>query len=112
LIQLIRKPSRESGFVHWPLSDIGCLKTGLPGNAERCYELLSQPRCRNRAGRAIDRRPCREPPRTIWKCTPPHELWLKDPDGNLIIIFARLTEAELAGKPADEAPEFVVPEAA
>jgi catechol 2,3-dioxygenase-like lactoylglutathione lyase family enzyme len=53
-----------------------------------------------------------KPPRTTWKGTPLHELWLKDPDGNLIEIYARLTEAELAGKPADEAPVFLVPEAA
>ncbi|MBN9022293.1 MAG: VOC family protein, partial [Rhizobiales bacterium] len=53
-----------------------------------------------------------KPPRTTWKGTPLHELWLKDPDGNLIEIYARLTEAELAGKPADEVPVFLVPEAA
>jgi len=50
--------------------------------------------------------------RTTWKGTPFHELWLKDPDGSLIEIDARLTEAELAGKPADEAPVFLVPAAA
>jgi len=50
-----------------------------------------------------------KPPRTTWKGTPLHELWLTDPDGNLIEIYARLTEAELATKPADEAPEFLVP---
>jgi thioredoxin type arsenate reductase len=53
-----------------------------------------------------------KPPRTTWKGTPLHELWLKDPDGNLIEIYARLTEAEIAGKPVDEAPELLVPEAA
>lgn len=53
-----------------------------------------------------------KPPRTTWKGTPLHEVWLKDPDGNLIEIYARLTEAELAGKPADGAPVFLVPEAA
>ncbi|MDX2273960.1 MAG: VOC family protein [Hyphomonadaceae bacterium] len=50
-----------------------------------------------------------KPPRTTWKGTPLHELWLKDPDGNLIEIYARLTESELAGKPADEAPLYLVP---
>jgi thioredoxin type arsenate reductase len=50
-----------------------------------------------------------KPPRTTWKGTPLHELWLKDPDGNLIELYARLTDAELAGKPADEAPVFLVP---
>jgi thioredoxin type arsenate reductase len=50
-----------------------------------------------------------KPPRTTWKGTPLHELWLTDPDGNLIEIYARLTNAELATKPADELPEFLVP---
>lgn len=50
-----------------------------------------------------------KPPRTTWKGTPLHELWLTDPDSNLIEIYARLTDAELATKPADELPEFLVP---
>lgn len=50
-----------------------------------------------------------KPPRTTWKGTPLHELWLKDPDGNLIEIYARLTEAELGGMPDDQAPEYLVP---
>lgn len=50
-----------------------------------------------------------KPPRTTWKGTPLHELWLKDPDGTLIEIYARLTDDELAAKPADEMPEFLVP---
>ncbi len=49
-----------------------------------------------------------KPPRTTWKGTPLHELWLKDPDGNLVEIYARLTETELAAKPADESPVFLV----
>jgi arsenate reductase len=49
-----------------------------------------------------------KPPRTTWKGTPLHELWLKDPDGNLIEIYARLTEAELAAKPEDERPVLLV----
>jgi arsenate reductase (thioredoxin) len=52
-----------------------------------------------------------KPPRTTWKGTPLHELWLKDPDGNLVEIYARLTAAELSGKPVDEAPAFLVPSA-
>jgi len=48
-----------------------------------------------------------KPPRTTWKGTPLHELWLEDPDGNLIEVYARLTDAELAHKPADEQPEFL-----
>ncbi len=50
-----------------------------------------------------------KPPRTTWKGTPLHELWLTDPDGTLIEIYARLTERELADKPVDELPVFLVP---
>lgn len=50
-----------------------------------------------------------KPPRTTWKGTPLHELWLTDPDGTLIEVYARLTAAELAAMPADQAPEFLVP---
>jgi protein-tyrosine-phosphatase/catechol 2,3-dioxygenase-like lactoylglutathione lyase family enzyme len=50
-----------------------------------------------------------KPPRTTWKGTPLHELWLTDPDGTLVEIYARLTPAELAVKPTDEAPEYLVP---
>ena len=49
-----------------------------------------------------------KPPRTTWKGTPLHELWLKDPDGNLIEIYARLTDVELAEKPADELPVYLI----
>lgn len=50
-----------------------------------------------------------KPPRTTWKGTPLHELWLKDPDGTLIEIYARLTDSELAAKPPNELPVFLVP---
>ena len=50
-----------------------------------------------------------KPPRTTWRGTPLHELWLHDPDGTAIEIYARLTEEELARKPADLQPEFLVP---
>ena len=53
--------------------------------------------------------PVEKPPRTTWKGTPLHELWLTDPDGTLIEIYARLTDAELATMPADQAPEYLVP---
>lgn len=53
--------------------------------------------------------PVDKPPRTTWKGTPLHELWLTDPDGTLIEVYARLTPEELALKPDDEAPEFLVP---
>jgi arsenate reductase len=45
-----------------------------------------------------------KPPRTTWMGTPLHELWLKDPDGNLIELYARLTEKDLAQRPADGQP--------
>jgi catechol 2,3-dioxygenase-like lactoylglutathione lyase family enzyme len=50
-----------------------------------------------------------KPPRTTWRGTPLHELWLQDPDGNLVEIYARLTAAELAEMPQDLAPVFLVP---
>jgi arsenate reductase len=48
-----------------------------------------------------------KPPRTTWKGTPLHELWLEDPDGNAIEIYARLTEKELREMPADLEPIFL-----
>ena len=50
-----------------------------------------------------------KPPRTTWKGTPLHELWLTDPDGTLIEVYARLTAEELAAMPEDQAPEYLVP---
>lgn len=52
--------------------------------------------------------PIEKPARTTWKGTPLHELWLTDPDGNLVEIYARLTEAELAEMPADQQPVFLI----
>jgi protein-tyrosine-phosphatase/catechol 2,3-dioxygenase-like lactoylglutathione lyase family enzyme len=43
-----------------------------------------------------------KPARTTWRGTPLHELWLKDPGGNLVEIYARLTDAELQEMPADQ----------
>ena len=51
-----------------------------------------------------------KPPRTTWKGTPLHELWLEDPDGNLIEIYARLTDEELSHMPHDQEPIFLVPQ--
>jgi arsenate reductase (thioredoxin) len=45
-----------------------------------------------------------KPPRTTWRGTPLHELWLEDPDGNLVEIYARLTPDELAEKPDNLEP--------
>ena len=50
-----------------------------------------------------------KPPRTTWKGTPLHELWLTDPDGTLIEIYARLPDAELAVMPEGQAPDYLVP---
>lgn len=48
--------------------------------------------------------PIHKPARTTWRGTPLHELWLKDPGGNLIEIYARLTDADLAEMPEDKEP--------
>ena len=45
-----------------------------------------------------------KPPRTTWRGTPLHELWLEDPDSNLVEIYARLTPEELAEKPENLEP--------
>lgn len=52
--------------------------------------------------------PIEKPPRTTWRGTPLHELWLKDPDGTLIEIYARLTEGELKEMPKDKEPKLLV----
>ena len=50
-----------------------------------------------------------KPPRTTWRGTPLHELWMEDPDGTLVEIYARLNANELAAMPLDQEPEFLVP---
>jgi catechol-2,3-dioxygenase len=50
-----------------------------------------------------------KPPRTTWRGTPLHELWLRDPTGYGIEVYARLTPEELAAMPADQEPVFLVP---
>ncbi len=54
--------------------------------------------------------PIHKPARTTWQGTPLHELWLKDPSGNLVEIYARLTPEELANMPADQQPTVLVPQ--
>jgi catechol 2,3-dioxygenase-like lactoylglutathione lyase family enzyme len=49
-----------------------------------------------------------KPPRTTWRGTPLHELWLKDPDGTLIEIYSRLTDQELAKMPEDKEPILLI----
>jgi len=48
-----------------------------------------------------------KPPRTTWRGTPLHELWLADPDGTLVEIYARLTDEELAHKPVNLEPTLL-----
>lgn len=52
--------------------------------------------------------PIHKPARTTWRGTPLHELWLKDPGGNLVEVYARLTDAELAEVPPDQEPVSLV----
>ncbi|MCB9679582.1 MAG: VOC family protein [Alphaproteobacteria bacterium] len=52
--------------------------------------------------------PVHKPARTTWRGTPLHELWLTDPGGNLVEVYARLTPAERAAMPADQEPVFLV----
>lgn len=49
-----------------------------------------------------------KPSRTTWRGTPLHELWLRDPSGYLIEIYARLTSEELLDMPADQEPTFLI----
>lgn len=49
------------------------------------------------------------PPRTTWRGTPLHELWLRDPTGYLVEVYARLSDAEKTSMPADQEPTFLVP---
>ncbi|KIG16498.1 Arsenate reductase [Enhygromyxa salina] len=51
--------------------------------------------------------PIHKPARTTWQGTPLHELWLTDPGGNLIEIYARLTDDELLEMPEDMQPVFL-----
>ena len=52
--------------------------------------------------------PIVKPPRTTWRGTALHELWLRDPTGYGIEIYARLTPEELAAMPADMETSFLV----
>ncbi len=49
-----------------------------------------------------------KPPRTTWRGTPLHELWLCDPTGYGIEVYARLTPEELATMPANQEPSYLV----
>jgi arsenate reductase len=52
--------------------------------------------------------PIHKPARTTWRGTPLHELWLTDPGGNLVEVYARLSDEELAAMPADQEPTLLV----
>jgi len=71
------------------------LGVGVRGKAEvvRAQELASA------FGAVIHK-----PARTTWRGTPLHELWLNDPDGNLVEVYARLTADELSAMPSDLEP--------
>ncbi len=45
-----------------------------------------------------------KPARTTWRGTPLHELWLRDPGGNLVEVYARLADDELSQMAADQEP--------
>ena len=49
-----------------------------------------------------------KPPRTTWRGTPLHELWLADPDGTLVEIYARLTDEDLLSRASDLEPTLLV----
>lgn len=49
-----------------------------------------------------------KPPRSTWRGTPLHELWLKDPDGTLIEVYARMKDEDFEARPADYSPVFLV----
>lgn len=49
-----------------------------------------------------------KPPRTTWRGTPLHELWLRDPTGYGVEVYARLTPEELKEMPVDQEPCYLV----
>lgn len=49
-----------------------------------------------------------KPPRTTWRGTRLHELWLRDPSGYGIEVYARLRPEELAAMPADQEPVYLI----
>ena len=53
--------------------------------------------------------PIIKPPRTTWRGTPLHEVWLRDPTGYGIEVYARLTSDELAAMPDDQKPTDLMP---
>lgn len=50
-----------------------------------------------------------KPPRTTWRGTPLHELWLRDPTSYNLEVYARLTPEEFAEMPADQEAIYLAP---
>lgn len=50
-----------------------------------------------------------KPPRSTWHGLPLHELWLRDPTGYLLEIYAEMTEEDLAAMPENKEATFLVP---
>lgn len=84
-----------------PLDTYSLYHLGL-GVADKQAVIESYHRARSAGAEIV------KPPRTTWRGTPLHELWLRDPTGYLIEIYARLTDSELAAMPADKEPVFLV----
>ena len=53
--------------------------------------------------------PILKPPTTSWQGGGLHSLWLADPDGNRIELYARPTPQELMHRPVDHSPVLLVP---
>ena len=87
-----------------PLDTYSLYHLGL-GVADKAAVIESYHRARAAGAEIV------KPPRTTWRGTPLHELWLRDPTGYLIEIYARLTEVERAAMPANQEPVFLVPDA-
>jgi catechol 2,3-dioxygenase-like lactoylglutathione lyase family enzyme len=88
-----------------PLDTYSLYHLGL-GVADKAAVIESYHRARSAGAEIV------KPPRTTWRGTPLHELWLRDPTGYLIEIYARLTAAELATMPPDQKPVLLVADAA
>jgi protein-tyrosine-phosphatase/catechol 2,3-dioxygenase-like lactoylglutathione lyase family enzyme len=98
-------------FIHQPmrLNFVVLVDDGLPLHHDTLYHLgvdvgsksavIAAHRGAQVAGWTIHK-----PARTTWRGTPLHELWLKDPGGNLVEVYARLTDAELDARPDDLEP--------
>lgn len=85
-----------------PLDTYSLYHIGL-GVTDKCAVIESYFRAKAIGARII------KPPRTTWRGTPLHELWLQDPTGYGIEVYARLTPEELATMPDNQEPLYLVP---